>query len=134
MLTFAWVDDLTRFCDGDVPDKPDPLIRKASQMVQYAVRFARFDVTPSGAPADPDVSDALRDAVCAQVALWHESGIDPNKVDAKGAVASSKIGDAQINYDSSHSSVLYAAKDELCEEACYILANAGLMDGALWVR
>lgn len=134
MLTFATEDDVARFCDGDVPENIPPLIRKASTMVQHAVRFARFDVTPAGAPTDPDVSDALRDAVCAQIAMWHESNIDPNRVDARGAVTSSKIGDAQINYDSSQSQALAAAKDELCEESCYILSNAGLSDGVVWLR
>ena len=96
MLTFATVEDLELWADGNQPEKPEPLIRQASAMVQHAIRFARFNVTPAGKPADPNISEALRDAVCAQVMAWHVSQINPAQVTTTGVVTGSKIGDASL--------------------------------------
>ena len=130
MLTFATVEDLELWTDGNLPDKPAPLIRQASRMVQHETRFARFSVTPAGLPSDPDIAEALRDAVCAQVMAWHVSQINPTQVTTTGAVTGSKIGDASFTFDASSSAnAATNARTELCNEAILILTNAGLIGG-----
>ena len=138
MLIFATAADVEKWT-GEPLDGAniDGLLRRASAMVQRAVRAARFAVTPAGMPEDPDVAEALRDAVCEQVTVWMESDINPAVVASSAApVAASSIGDASINYGDSTSS--NAAKDaasaELHPAAFDILANAGLTGGYIWAR
>lgn len=138
MLIFATHDDVVKWIDDPLTDRNiDSLLRRASSMVQRAVRSARFAVTPAGMPEDPDIEDALRDAVCEQVAVWLESDVNPVEVASAAApVAASSIGDASISYGDSSAS--NAAKDavsaELHPAAFDILANAGLTGGYLWAR
>lgn len=138
MLVFAQPDDVVAWA-GYTFDKDvnlQPLIRRASSMVQRAVRSARFEVTPAGMPEDPDVMDALRDAVCEQVTVWVENDISPTAIaSATGAVTSSSIGDASVSYSSVDAAqVKDQAANELCDAALDILANAGLVGGWPWVR
>lgn len=138
MLVFAQPDDVVAWA-GYTFDKDvnlQPLIRRASSMVQRAVRSARFEVTPAGMPEDPDVMDALRDAVCEQVTVWVENDINPTVIQgASSAVTSSSIGDASVSYSSVDAAqVKDQAASELCDAAVDILANAGLIGGWLWVR
>lgn len=138
MLVFAKPDDVVTWAgyalEKDV--KLEPLIRRASSMVQRAVRSARFEVTPAGMPEDPEIMDALRDAVCEQVTVWVENDITPSKVEATvSQVTSTSIGDASIGMSGAESA---AAKDavanELCGAAFDILAIAGLIGGYPWQR
>jgi len=138
MLVFAKPDDVVTWA-GYAFDKDvnlQPLIRRASSMVQRAVRSARFEVTPAGMPEDPDVMDALRGAVCEQVTVWVENDISPTAiVSATGAVTSSSIGDASVSYSSVDAAqVKDQAANELCDAALDILSNAGLIGGWPWVR
>lgn len=138
MLIFATAADVEKWMDEPLDGRSvDSLLRRASSLVQRAVRSARFAVNPAGTPTDPDIEDALRDAVCEQVTVWMESDIDPAVVASSAApVAASSIGDASINYGDSTSS--NAAKDaasaELHPAAFDILANAGLTGGYIWAR
>ena len=137
MLIFAQPTDVQKWADNNFDGvKLDPLIRRASSLVQYATRAARFDVLPSGMPEDPDIMDALRDATCEQVAVWVENDITPGKLEAGTAhVTTSNIGDATIGMSGAEAA---AARDNaantLCEYAQEILANAGLIGGYPWVR
>lgn len=137
MLIFAQPTDVQKWADNNFDGvKLDPLIRRASSLVQYATRAARFDVLPSGMPEDPDIMDALRDATCEQVAVWVENDITPSKLEAGTAhVTTSNIGDASIGMSGAEAA---AARDNaantLCEYAQEILANAGLIGGYPWVR
>lgn len=138
MLVFAQPDDVVTWA-GYAFDKDvnlQPLIRRASSMVQRAVRSARFEVTPAGMPEDPEVMDALRDAVCEQVTVWVENDISPTAIaSATGAVTSSSIGDASVSYSSVDAAQIKdQAANELCDAALDILANAGLIGGWPWVR
>ena len=138
MLVFARPDDVVAWA-GYTFDKDvnlQPLIRRASSMVQRAVRSARFEVNPAGMPEDPVIVDALRDAVCEQVTVWVENDISPTEIQsAAGGVTSSSIGDASVSYSTVEASqVKDQAANELCDAALDILANAGLIGGWPWVR
>lgn len=138
MLVFAQPDDVVKWAGYEFDDdvKLEPLIRRASSMVQRAVRAARFEVTPAGMPEDPEIMDALRGAVCEQVTVWAENDINPTVIEASsGGVASSSIGDASVSYSTVEAAAVKdQAANELCDAALDILANAGLIGGWPWVR
>lgn len=131
MLVFAKPEDVAKWTGFEAPEDAVRLIRKASGMVQHAIRRARFDVTPSGAPSDPDVADALRDAVCAQVEYW--DGMEPTKADTKPRLSSTGLDGASMGFDTATAAQVTAvAADTLCEEAWLILDNEGLTRGHPW--
>ena len=138
MLIFATDADVEKWMGEPLDGRSvDALLRRASSLVQRAVRSARFAVTPAGMPQDPDIEEALRDATCEQVTVWLENDVNPVEVASAAApVAASSIGDASINYGDSSAS--NAAKDNaattLHPAALDILANAGLTGGHLWAR
>ena len=138
MLIFATDADVEKWMGEPLDGRSvDALLRRASSLVQRAVRSARFAVNPAGTPTDPDIEEALRDAVCEQVTVWLENDVNPVEVASAAApVAASSIGDASINYGDSSAS--NAAKDNVATElhpaAFDILANAGLTGGHLWAR
>ena len=138
MLIFATDADVEKWMGEPLDGRSvDALLRRASSLVQRAVRSARFAVTPAGMPQDPDIEEALRDATCEQVTVWLENDVNPVEVASAAApVAASSIGDASVNYGDSSAS--NAAKDnaatELHPAAFDILANAGLTGGHLWAR
>lgn len=135
MLVFAQVDDVERWSGFPAPGNVERLIRRASGLVQLAVRRARFDVEPSGLPSDPDVADALRDAVCAQVAYWDDSDVDPTRADTTARLSSTGLDGASMGFDVAGAAAATAqAADALCDEAWVILDNEGLTRGAVWTR
>lgn len=134
MLVFAQAADVESFTGQPAPENTERLIRKASGMVQHAIRRATFDTTPSGLPSDPDVADALRDAVCAQVEYWDGSDVDPTKADTTPALSSTGLDGSSLGFDTATAAQVKAqAADSLCDEAQLILDNAGLTRGPLWV-
>ena len=137
MLIFATPADVEKWMDEPLDGRSvDSLLRRASSLVQRAVRSARFAVTPAGMPEDPDVMDALRDATCEQVAVWVENDITPSKLEAGTAqVTTSSIGDATIGVSGAETAATRDhAANTLCEYAQEILANAGLIGGFPWAR
>lgn len=65
----------------DIPADVGGQLRRASRLVDKATRTAVYAIGPDGAPTSPEVVAILRDATCAQVAYWAETG------DASGAGA-----------------------------------------------
>lgn len=135
MLTFATVDDVTRWLGVEAPGNADALIRRGSVMVSTATRRARYDTTPAGLPSDPDVADALRDAVCAQVEAWVSAEVDPTVTVVEASVSKSSIDGATVEYDTATAAAKQQAlSDGLCSYALDILTTAGLIGGHPWVR
>lgn len=137
MLLFASADDVERFAGMANPPgvNVEKLLRRASGMVQHAVRFARFEVAPSGLPSDPDVMDAMRDATCAQVDYWIVNDIDPTDAGTTAVVSKTSLDGASLDYDVAGARAAHeTAANIMCTESHMILANAGLIGGAVWVR
>lgn len=135
MLVYAMPTDVEKWMGEPAPEGVVPLIRRASTMVGVATRMARYDVTPAGGPADTDVADAMRDAVCAQVAAWHTAGVDPSGERIVAKVAATSIDGVNLTYGQDAAS---AERDRvattLCSEAWDILTLAGLAGGKPWQR
>lgn len=100
-LTYATEADLDTYTDGaDTPDNVGRLLGYASRLVRSATRTAVYDTTSTGAPSDPDVADAFRDATCAQVTAWINLRVDPTtgRGGVTGSPQSSSIGSGTVNY------------------------------------
>ncbi|WP_297453256.1 hypothetical protein [uncultured Corynebacterium sp.] len=135
MNLFATAEDYAQYAQADVPENIDRLLRIASAWVQDTVKRARFAVDKDGAPTDPHIVDALRDATCEQVLVWQENDVQPGKNPERGAVTSTSIGDASISYETA--SVVRDRElvaSAVAPTALTILDAAGLWEGHPWVR
>lgn len=101
-LTYATPDDLRQALDDtDLDDaRATRLLRAASALVRAHTRLARYDTTPTGAPADPDVAEAFRDATTTHAAAWVRLDVDPDLGAGAitGSAASANIGSGQVTY------------------------------------
>lgn len=72
---YATADDLAAYTGSSAPADADALLAKASRFMDSSVfRFCWFQSDGDGIPTDQLVSDAFRDAVCAQAAWWDALG------------------------------------------------------------
>lgn len=104
------------------------LLARASRHIESLTITAVYETDEDGAPVDLDISEAFRDAVCAQVAYWEETG-DASGV---GAIGSTSIGSLSLGSAPSagqthadRQGVRYAP------EAVEILSAAGLLSSAV---
>lgn len=135
-LIYATAADLQTWTGAppDDPAKATALLRRASFLVGRAIRNDLYDVTPSGIPADPDLSDAVRDATCAQVEVWLEGGLNviagPGGQPALPTV--SAIDGAQVSFDAYLTAAARTgALTQLDDVALHILRAAGLATGVV---
>jgi hypothetical protein len=140
-VTYATRDDLEAWTQTDVPDNVDQLLRRASSIITRAIQGAIYvtnDLT--GLPTDAAVIAALRDATCAQAAIWTATGIDPaagaaGAVGTSGAVVRSRLLSGEVQYDTAAQTgaatvaARQATATDLCVESAEILYNAGLLGG-----
>lgn len=104
---------------GDVPGDAAALLRRASRRIRRLTRTAIYSVDAEGAPTDQDVANTMRDATCALVAYWVDTG-DPTG--ASAAYSSMGIGTASLTRRDDQDPD--SARD--APEAVEILADAGL--------
>lgn len=129
MRTYAEVSDVEAWTGQTAPDNAEAMVRRASTLVQAACRCDLYDTDPAGLPAEDDVSDAMRDAVCAQVGVWQAADVDASAGAAgvSPSLTSSKILDAQVSYDGGGAdSARRSSTARLDAESWMILRNAGL--------
>ena len=134
MRTYATATDLLDFMGGEAPTGPDgsdlsesqtnALLRRASAQVESYVRLARYAVDEDGYPTDPDVSQALTDATCAQAAWWDETG-DVTGADATAGPTMSLS--VSLGGNGTAANQRTSAEARVSAEAVTILRNAGLI-------
>jgi hypothetical protein len=84
---YATHQDLINYTGGStfaVPTEPEStrLRTRASELVDEALLAAVYDTNPTThLPTDPEVAAAMRDAVCAQVVWWDETGDEQGAAD-----------------------------------------------------
>ena len=109
------------------------IIGYASRLIRRATQTAIYDADTDGTPLDATLKAAMRDATCAQVAVWSALAINPALGAAEGArVASAKsLGGASIQYSNYAATVDARARaaTRLSEDAMMILGDAGLLGG-----
>lgn len=114
----AWLVDVT------LPDDAVRLLRSASLRVALACQRDPYIDTPATTEVAP-----LRDATCAQAAVWVTLGVSPDAVGStSGVVKRSTILSATVERDTSVSAAtLDEAINTLAPEAAAILTAAGLI-------
>lgn len=134
MLLYATGEDLTNWLgeDPDTDASIDPMLRKASILVGRACRNDLYDVDNAGKPSDPDLVEAMRDAVCTQVEQWVAAGYDVIAGPGGQAPRKTTVAVDGASY-STDAYLTNAARDEamgaLNADAIAILRNAGLASG-----
>ena len=127
--SYATVGDFidSAYSDDDSPADEKALTKllyRASRHVEGLTMTARYPIDEDGFPEDLNVLEAFRDAVCAQVAYWEETGDVSGAMSSAGSVS---IGSLSLSSDKSagqtpsdRQAVRYAP------EAVEILSSAGL--------
>lgn len=137
MPIYATAAELANFMGAQPDDDINvvPLLRKASLLVQTACRLDCFVTNPIGLADDPDLADAMSNAVCAQVEMWVTAGYNP--IAGAGGqdprITVSSVDGASISYDTYLTAP--ARNDEintLCPDSLRILRNVGLASTAVW--
>lgn len=135
-MSIATSSDVTDYDPSlTLPARVDRYIRIAEGLVADAIRLSVYVADPlTGLPSSVANVAAMREAVCAQVAWWIDSGTDPTGAGfaAGGEVITSKqlspVG--SVSYDAQAQKDLAAARaagaDRLCSEAWRVLTRAGL--------
>jgi len=103
-------------------------LTRASELVDLAIITAVYDTdTVTGLPTATAVTEALRDATCAQVAYWAETG---DQSGTGGQWQSVKIGSVSLTGSSSGQSGTSSGR-QLAEQAWTHIRLAGLLPGAI---
>lgn len=137
MLVYAAPDDLADGWLTELPDNPTALllIRYASNLVREATRNDLYDTYSSGLPVDLDIAEAMRDATCAQAAMWHLAGINPaaGSVGRELAIQSQTADGGSVTYgDTIKAEEVEHSLSRLSKAALTILRNAGLASTRPW--
>jgi hypothetical protein len=144
MLIYATPADLAAppWSLSPLPTDVDARLLSASLLVARATRSAVYDVDETGAPTDPTIITALRDATCSQVVTWAALGIDPRAAGADAATSSGRVattrtlGPATLAYAGTEAATARraATATTITLEAHGILDAAGLLPGTIRVH
>lgn len=132
-MEYATLEDLARWLGlFDALGEPDPtqlppqaterMLSRASAQIQRATVTSVYNADEAGLPEDDDIVDAFRDATCAQVEAWLESGDEHGTQPTPTSV---KIGSVAI----SGAGAIALGGSRLPERARLVLRNAGLLPG-----
>lgn len=124
-MAYASRSDLAAYTGADAPAQAERLLERASELIDSKV-IAPYTVDDDDMPSDATQRQAFRDATCAQVEWWIETG------DEKGVLAaysSVSIGSLSLSRGSAGSSAMTG--EALAPRARVHLANADLLYGAI---
>lgn len=100
------------------------LLARATPLIEGLTFTARYDIDDDGLPTNLDVSNAMRDAVCAQASWFDETG-DPSGASAR--YNSLSLGSFSASGGGTGSGTnTTASASRYAPEAVQILHNAGL--------
>lgn len=137
---YATAADYYDFLGEDAPPATDPptpdkalnaSLRRASTVIDGLLRLARYATDEDGMPTDPDVSDALQDATCAQAA-WFDDTDDITGADSQAGptrIGSVSFGGSGASGGATNTKS--AATSRISPEAQTILANSGILTSAV---
>ena len=104
-------------------------LKRASELVDLAIITAVYDTdTVTGLPTATAVTEALRDATCAQVAYWAETG---DQSGTSSQWQSVSIGSVSLSRGTSGQQSGLSSGRSLAPQACTHLRLAGLLPGAI---
>lgn len=116
--------------DFEVPTEPEStrVRTRASELVDEGLLTAVYDTDPvTELPTDPRIAAAMRDAVCAQVVWWDETGDEQG---VAGQYTSASIGSVSLTRANAGQSGASSGR-QLAPPAVTHLRLAGLLPGAV---
>ncbi len=123
---YATPAEFATWAGGEYETPTEARLRRASGVIDGLTRNAVYAVDEDGYPTDADVSDAFRDATCAQAAYWIVTEDPTGAVSQEGTFT---IGSVSIGARGRTSG--NGAPDEqqarIAPEAVEVLRNAGLV-------
>lgn len=119
---YATPDDLRKWAGRDIPN-PEMVIRDAEIDIDRVTKTAVYETNEDGAPTDPKIAGAFRDAVCAQATWVDDTGGEG------GVGAPSQLG--SLRFDASDGT---DSRNGVSNRALAILDNAGLLTSQVGVR
>lgn len=104
----------------------DAVLRRASVEIDGLTLHSVYDVDEDGYPTDADITEAFRDATCAQAAWWDETDdiTGAQSQDGTFSIGSVSIGASGRTKGGASAD---AAQSRISPEAVQILVNAGLI-------
>lgn len=130
MATYATRDDLVAsdFVPSTmtVPDDPEAtrLLARASRRIDSLLITALYDTDDQDLPTDVAAAAALRDATCAQVAWWLQTGDESG---AQAQYQSVQIGSVSLTRGYTSGASATGTSQVISEEAVRVLHQAGLL-------
>lgn len=103
------------------------MLRRASALVENHTVTARYATDAEGMPTNERLVEAFRDATCAVVAWWEETG---NASGAAGQYNEVSLGSLSLGRAPASSGYSSTQAARISPEAVQILATAGLLSQA----
>jgi hypothetical protein len=129
---YATLADYEDYTDGvheaESVDVINAKLRRASIVIDGLTRNSRYDLDEDGYPTDADVSEAFKNATCAQMAWWDDTDDVTGAVSQEGTVS---IGSVSIGARgrTAGNGAPAAQASRIAPEAIDILTEAGLISG-----
>lgn len=124
MPVYATKQDLTKggWIDAEeMPSSATADLAAASRLVRRLTLTAIYETDSDGAPTEPRVRDGLRDAVCAQVAWWEQTG---DRTGAASIYAETRVGGVSLRRSAAGAE---PGSARVAPELADILTDAGLL-------
>lgn len=86
MLVYATVEELEEYLSADAPADAERLLKRASQLIATYIT-APYRVDDDGMPTDVALIEELRDAVCAQIEYWMQTGDEADVLTHRDSVS-----------------------------------------------
>lgn len=125
---YATTADLAYYLDAAPPADARRMLRRASERIEDLLLTAIYDVDTNHLPTDVGVQAALRNAVCAQVKWWMDTGDESGVM---GQMQSVSIGSVSLGRGYTGAGSATGAGQNLSADAVAHLRRAGLLSNGV---
>lgn len=126
--------DYEDFTDGDHAEESEDVVnaklRRASIVIDGLTRRSVYDTDEDGYPTDPDVSEAFKEATCAQMA-WFDATDDITGAESQDGTVSILSVTLGARGRTTGNGAPEAGASRIAPEAIEILRTAGLLGSAV---
>jgi hypothetical protein len=130
---YATLADFEDFTDGaheaESVDVINAKLRRASIVIDGLTRNSRYDLDEDGYPTDADISEAFKDATCAQMAWWDSTDDVTGAESQKGSISIGSVSIGASGRTSGGVATSTPGSSRIAPEAIDILTSAGLISG-----
>ncbi|MFF4118966.1 hypothetical protein ACFY0P_36735 [Streptomyces sp. NPDC001714] len=124
---YATPEQLAAWTGQPAPTDAGRLLARASQDIDEALLTAVYCTDAAGMPTHSEVTQALSDAVCAQIEYWQETG--DTGTGAAGRWTSVSLG--PVSLSGPRGGPIYPGAVDLADRAHRALNRAGLLPGVI---